>query len=353
MTPSLLCARSWRPCLYNEPVINAYYQAARTGAAIVEKDLFGILKLTGSDRVSWLQGMVSNDVSKLTAGKGCYAAHLNAQGRIVGQMMIIASEDALWLSVERSAIGNLAAAFDKLLIMEDVQVTDVSSELEIVSVIGPKASSVIEVWLGRPIALEGLYSHREFGGCRVVVSELGYDLWIPREGVGKVLGSLAQAGATLIDHSVWDVLRTECGLPVYGVDIDETTTFPELGERGISYEKGCYIGQEAVAKIKYLGHVNRRFVGFEIQTSQIPDMKSSIRKDGKDVGYVTTALFSYGLNRPIALGFVSRAGYVPGSDVEVMSGGQSIPARIVDLPFRLSTDYRGLKRDIFESSSNK
>src|SRR5437764_13229805 len=103
-------------------MIAEYYQAAVNSAALAEKDWFGIVRLSGPDRVSWLQGMVTNDVEKLIPGSGCYAAHLTPQGKIVAHMHVTADEDALWLSLERAAIPNLLSAFDKLLIMEDVQV---------------------------------------------------------------------------------------------------------------------------------------------------------------------------------------------------------------------------------------
>jgi folate-binding protein YgfZ len=149
------------------------------------------------------------------------------------------------------------------------------------------------------------------------------------------LRALSQVGATSIDHGAWDVLRTEAGIPIYGVDIDETTTMPEIGENGISYNKGCYIGQEVVAKVKYIGHVNRRFVGLTLTGSDIPELRSPIYKGVKEVGSVTTSLFSPGLERPIALGFVSRSAYSPGTEVEILSEGKRLPATIVDLPFKV------------------
>jgi folate-binding protein YgfZ len=314
-------------------VIIEHYQAARRSAVIGEKDLFGIIKLAGSDRVSWLQGMVTNDVTKLAPGQGCYAAHLNAQGRMIGHMVISVGDDALWLSLERASIASILSAFDKLLIMEDVQVTDVSEEYQILSLIGPESRSVLEAWLGELLLIERLYEHREFEDCRVLVSVMGYDVWVRRGRADKALRGLAQSGATAIDHGAWDVLRTEAGIPLYGVDIDETTTLPEIGEQGISYDKGCYIGQEVVAKIKYIGHVNRRFVGFVINGNRLPDLRSPIRKDGKEAGYVTTTLFSPGFKKPVALGFVSRAAYAAGNEVEILSEGEAIPATIVELPF--------------------
>jgi folate-binding protein YgfZ len=305
------------------------YKAATETAALVEKDWAGLIKLTGSERVSWLQGMVTNDVARLKPGTGCYAAHLTPQGKIVAQMQILSDEDALWLSLERSATPALIAAFDKLLIMEDVQITNASDEYSVLGVLGPRASRSLDAWLGEPLNLDKRYSHRALEECRIVVSEIGFDVWVPHTQADNIVRSIVQTGATAIDHGTWDVVRTEAGIPVYGVDIDDSTTMPEIGEAGISYDKGCYIGQEVVAKVKYIGHVNRRFVGLILGNSELPQPKSVIRKGGRDVGYVTTSLFSPKLNKPIALGFVSRGAYAPGSEVEV--GAQT--ARIVDLPF--------------------
>jgi aminomethyltransferase len=305
------------------------YKAATEGAAVVEKDWDGLVRVTGSERVSWLQGMVTNDVQKLSPGTGCYAAHLTSQGKIVAQMHVLADEDALWLSSERASVPRLLAAFDKLLIMEDAQLTDASEEYSILGVVGPKAAESLARWMGGPLALTGSYSHRRMDNSRIVASDLGYEVWVPRGDAGNVIRSIVDAGAVAIAHGVWDVLRTEAGIPVYGVDIDETTTMPELGEAGISYDKGCYIGQEVVAKVKYIGHVNRRFAGLVLSGSEIPESKSPIRKSGREVGYVTTSLFSPRLRKSIALGFLSRAAYAPGTEVEV--GAQT--ATIVDLPF--------------------
>jgi folate-binding protein YgfZ len=307
-----------------------YYKAATEVAAVMEKDWEGIIKLTGAERASWLQGMVTNDVQKLSPGSGCYAAHLTPQGKIVAQMRVLADEDALWLTLERASVSRLLAAFDKLLIMEDAQVTDVSEEYSILGVLGPKARETLAAWLGEPVNLKGPYSHRQLGKSRIMVADLGYEVWVPRSDAANVIRAMVQAGAVAIDHGTWDVLRTEAGMPVYGVDIDETTTMPEIGEAGISYDKGCYIGQEVVAKVKYIGHVNRRFVGLVVAGDSIPEVKTPIRKGGREVGYVTTSLLSPKLNKPIALGFLSRSAYAPGTEVEV---GEAI-ATIVELPFR-------------------
>src|ERR1051325_7142498 len=169
-----------------------YYKAATEAAAITELDSFGIVKLTGTDRVSWLQGMVTNDVEKLAAGAGCYAAHLTPQGKIVAHMSILKDKDTLWLSLERAAIPHLLGAFDKLLIMEDAQLEDVSGGYSILGLLGPKAAAALDSWAGEPVELNGPYSHREVDQCRIVVSQFGYDLWVPRAQVDGVLRAFAE-----------------------------------------------------------------------------------------------------------------------------------------------------------------
>src|SRR5215813_5872297 len=176
------------------------YRAATERTAIAEEDRCGIVKLTGSERVSWLQGMVTNDVQKLSPGNGCYAAHLTPQGKIVAHMHILADEDVLWLSLERAAIPKLIQAFDKLLIMEDVQTADVSDEYSILGLIGPQSLALLKSWAGQPLDLHTRYSHHTLDNCRIVSSDLGYDIWVPRAETDAIVRSLTQTGATAIDR---------------------------------------------------------------------------------------------------------------------------------------------------------
>src|SRR5262249_10546420 len=157
------------------------------------------------------------------------------QGKIVAQMEVLKDDDALWLSLERAAIPHLLAAFDKLLIMEDVQVVDMSGDHAILGLVGPQAAERLNFWLGTPAELPGLFSHRKIEDSRIVRSQMGYEIWVPPAQADDVLRYFADHGTTAIDRGTWDVLRTEAGIPVYGIDIDETTTIPELGEQGISY----------------------------------------------------------------------------------------------------------------------
>lgn len=292
----------------------------------------GLLRLTGPERQTWLQGMVTNEVEKLTAGQGCYAAHLNAQGRIVAQMIVLVTGDEVWLLVERTAAEKLVTVFDRLIIMEDVQVSDASADYEVLGLLGPERSSVLGRWTGEPFGESTLYHHQTFPHGRLCNTDMGIDAIVPRETAADSLQALTAAGAVAIESETWNVLRTEAGLPLYGVDIDETTTLPEVGQRGISYDKGCYIGQEVVARIKYIGHVNRRFVGLVCEGSVVPEARATIQVQGKDMGYVTTGVFSPGINQPIAMGFVNRAASEPGASVNVVGKSGLIPAVVAAFP---------------------
>jgi folate-binding protein YgfZ len=313
-------------------MLREQYNAARNQAALVRQNWMGILKLTGPERQAWLQGMVTNEVEKLTPGEGCYAGHLTAQGKLVAQMIVLVAEEELLLLVEREAAAKLVGVFDKLIIMEDVQVRDASDEYEVLGLTGRNAGKALEVWAGTPFPASPLYRHRLLPQGRVVSTDLGYDLIVPSDRSGEVVEKIAAAGAIPIDADAWNILRVEAGLPLYGIDIDDTTTLPELGPRGISYDKGCYIGQEVVARIKYIGHVNRRFVGFVCEGSVVPDVRSTVQMNGKDAGYVTTAIFSPGLAKPIALGFVNRVAAEPGTAV-VLGGRENVTAAVASLPF--------------------
>ena len=311
---------------------NDEYNAARNGCAVIRQTWMGLLRLTGPERQSWLQGMVTNDVAKLAPGSGCYAAHLNAQGKVVAQMIVLAAEDEMLLVVERVAAAKLAAVFDKLIIMEDAQIRDASEDYDVIAVTGPRSRAVVES-LGNAPALRELYSHLSFETGRILLSDLGHTFIVPRSSGASLIRSLINAGAVEISEPTWHVLRAEAGLPLYGVDVDETTTLPELGPRGISYDKGCYIGQEVVARIKYIGHVNRRFVGFACEGSSVPENRASVLAQNKEVGYVTTAVFSPALQKPIALGFVNRVAAEPDTAVTLVGKTGKVAARVQSLPF--------------------
>lgn len=309
-----------------------YQPTLNTPSVLFERDL-GVIEITGPDRVSWLQGMVSNDVVKLEVGQGCYAAHLSPQGRIISHMVVLADRDVLWLQLERENVGETIKELDKLLIMEEVEILDRSDEFDIETLHGVGTESFLESSLGVQLGMNSLFGHRLFSQARIVSGDLGYDLIMLKEYTAEVRRKLLQSGAVEGQKDFWDCLRIEAGMPVYGVDLDRTTLLPELGEKAIDYDKGCYIGQEVVAKIKYIGHVNRQFLGLKFKSIRLPIPKSPVWMAGKEIGYVTSSARSVSLNSGIALAFLRDAAIKPGTEVDVLVDGETQLAVVSELPF--------------------
>ena len=293
----------------------------------------GLVELRGPDRVTWLQGMVSNDVARLEKGQGCYAAHLSPQGKVVSQMVVLADGDKLWLAVGAENRSATAKGLEKLLIMEDAELVDRSTEFGLLAIAGAGARTLLGDWSGGCIDLVSPYAHTEVGTVRVVRADLGYELIVPVGGMTQLHDALVEAGAGIGNEALWECLRIEAGIPTYGVDVDSTTTLPELGEKGIDYQKGCYIGQEVVAKIRYIGHVNRRFVGLRFEGMAVPTANSKVSRAGRDAGRITSSVYSPHLKSSIALAYVRLGVDKAGTAVEVSIDGKTETATVTELPF--------------------
>ncbi len=313
------------------------YNELERGALLFERNT-GLVEVRGPDRVSWLQGMVSNDVARPRSGQGCYAAHLSPQGKVLSQMVVLAREETLWLELETDDVSRGVEELNKLLIMEDAEIFDRSSEFTILSVVGNGARSLLEAFFGKSLDFGSLYAHSDAGAVVVVRAELGYDLIVPVADVDGLRNSLVESGAVIADKDLWDCIRIEAGLAAYGADVDSRTTLPELGEKGIDYDKGCYIGQEVVAKIKYIGHVNRRLIGLKFEGEKIPEADAKVSSQGRDSGRITSSVYSPQLGSAIALGYVRLGADKPGTVVEVGIEGDFQKAIVTELPF-VSHEY--------------
>ena len=309
------------------------YDAARSSAVVVDRSGEGRLRLTGPDRVTWLQGLVTNDVAALQPGQGCYAAYLTPQGRMISDLRILATREALLLDVPTVARAAVAARFEQFIITEDVVVEDVTARVARLGVHGPAAAPAVAAALDVPVAvLAGLAEHAhvdvEFqdapvlvaGGCDLGMP--GYDIYCAAERVTDVAARLFGAGARDITADAWDTLRIEAGLPLFGVDMDTDTIPLEAGieDRAISQTKGCYVGQEVVIRILHRGggRVVRRLVAWAADADSapnavVPATGTALTIDGKDIGRVTSAAWSPALRRVIGLGYAHRDRTEPGT----------------------------------------
>jgi folate-binding protein YgfZ len=327
------------------------YDAARSSAVVVDRSGEGRLRLTGADRVTWLQGLVTNDVAALQPGQGCYAAYLTPQGRMISDLRILATREALLLDVPTVARATVAARFDQFIITEDVVVEDVTARVARLGVHGPLAAAVVGKALDVPAAaLATLAEHAhidvEFQDAPVVVAGAcdlgvpGYDVYCAAERVTDVVARLFGAGAHDITADAWDTLRIEAGLPLFGVDMDTDTIPLEAGleARAISQSKGCYVGQEVVIRILHRGggRVVRRLVGWiadaeSAEDAPAPTPGTVVTLDGKDIGRVTSAAWSPTLRRLIGLGYAHRDHTEPGTKLTVVAD-TPLAATIAALP---------------------
>lgn len=311
-------------------------QPLAEGCGIYRLDQRAKLQLTGSDRVRWLNGMVSNNIRDLALGHGVYAFLLSPQGRILGDMWAYNLGETILLDTDRSQVAKLRETFEHYIIMDDVEVADVSETIAAIGLSGPKASDVLksagfdsstlqplEI---REIAWEGLRA-------TIVRGEWNdYAIWCAPHDQQKVWDAISRTGGQAVKASALEVQRVLRGVPQYGVDIRERDLPQETGqERALNYSKGCYIGQEIVERIRSRGAVHRHFVGFAVEGT-LPSPGTKVQADGKEVGEITSAvalpaeLGDFGA----AIGYIRREFSTEGKAVSI----DGSPATVRELPFK-------------------
>ncbi len=323
--------------------VAAEHRALRESAGLVDRTPLGRAIATGRDRAAFLQGMLTNDVKGLAAGQGCAAAFLDAHGKVMSLLSVYALADRLWIEAPAGTTDTLLQLLDKYLISEKAYFEPADDAFVVLAVQGPAAPALIEKLAGQPVPAAP-YAHveAELGGVparlinRPEGTPPGVHCWTAPEHGAALWRALAEAGAVPAGHTALDVLRVEAGVPWYGVDVDDTVIMPETQSRLeslVHYQKGCYIGQEVVARVKYRGHVNRALSGLVIEGDRVPATGARVVADDKDVGRITSAVRSLALGVPIALGYVRREHFAPGTPVTVQDGEATLPARVAALPF--------------------
>lgn len=312
----------------------------RSGAgARLRPELF-TLRLTGPDRVRYLNGMVSNDVATLTPGQALYAVKANNKGKVEGVLRVRATDEAFYLDVLEVVANAVAGSLVKLLIMDDAQLADATDERQVVAVHGPNAQAVLRD-AGYPAAgLEAL-QQVDADGVTVLRDDAyglpGFELHVPAGQGDAVLAKLAAAGAEAVSAEAVDVVRVEAGVPVDGVDLDDDTIPLEARlEHTLSFTKGCYVGQETIARAHNLGGVKHHLVGFGIEGDGVPPAGARVEVEDADkaAGELTSVVRSPTLGEVIALGYIRVAHEAEGTPVRIAWGeGESAPAVVRKLPF--------------------
>jgi len=331
----------------------AEYEALRRAAGVLDLSCRSRLCLTGSDRKRFLHGQVTNQVQELKEGEGCYAALVTAKGKLLSDLNIYSLADELLLDFEPGLSQAVAERFGKFVIADDVQVVDVAPHYGLVSVQGPKCIEVLRA-AGLDVALpdKALHfvrvNHAEWGEVYCVNHSRGTvsgaDVFVPAGALRAVAEKLVPAAQAWDGRACgWRALETariEAGVPRFGMDMDESNLAPEAGieERAISYSKGCYIGQEVIARIRTHGQVSKTLCGLLLakERSVLPPCGEKLFRNAKEVGYITSAVWSPAWQRNLALGYVRRECNAPGTELDLASpeGGK---ATVVTLPFRFAS----------------
>lgn len=318
----------------------AEYHALVSGAGVYDLGWRAKIVLTGSDRVRWTNGMVTNNVRDLQQDHGNYNFILNPQGRIQGDLYIYNFGDHLLVDTELWQAERLKDIFDKYIIMDDVEVADVSEKLTGMAVQGPNALEILRS-IGLTIAdnVEPLKVERSVWqevGISVtrMASDIAqtYEIWLAPENAPNLWNAIVAAGAKPVGTDAIEIFRLAAGVPRYGVDIRERDLPQETGQsQALHFTKGCYVGQEIVERIHSRGNVHRQFMGFVVKGTQ-PEPGAKIEANGKEVGEITSSnqLPTDSGTEIVALGYIRKEAGEPGKTVQV-SGS---PAVVVRPPFK-------------------
>jgi folate-binding protein YgfZ len=328
------------PEAYGDPA--GEYDAARHGVGLIDHGNLGVLEVTGRDRAAFLHAMLSNDVKALQPGQGCQAAFLDVHGKVQTLMTLWVLDDRILVITPAGAAANANEALDKYLFSEKAYFKEATGETSMLMLAGPQAPALAERLTGTAPP-EAAWSHvaARLGDAQVRLVRGGgetgeAEVWLVSaiaDGPSVWQAALA-GGARPVGARAHESLRIEAGTPYLGHDVDDSVLLPEIPiERWVSYSKGCYIGQEVVVRIRDRGHVNRHLLGLVFDGDAVPRHRDPVVAGDAEIGHVTTAAWSFGLKRPIALAFLRRQHSEPGTAVSVRSGEASLAATVSALPF--------------------
>jgi folate-binding protein YgfZ len=328
---------------YSDPLTEC--ADVRAGAGLFDHSYRTALRFTGQDRVTFLHNLLSNDIAALRPGMGCYATLLTRESKVVADANVFCMEDSVRLDLDVRIKDRARAHLEKFLVADDVEIED-RAELETsLGVHGPRSSEIMGATLAAAVP-RAAFQHVSgtIAGATVLVARVdwtgdpGFEVSVARaEGPAvwqTLLGAGAPFGLRPVGMAAAEILRLEAGIPYPDVDFDERHLVLEAGlERGVSFRKGCYLGQEIVERASARGHVNRRLVGLRVHGDRAPARGARILKDGAETGRITSSAFSPHLRSPIALGYVRRDAAAEGSRVEVELSGTTVVAEVAALPF--------------------
>jgi folate-binding protein YgfZ len=318
-------------------------------AGVIDLDFRGRLCLTGADRQRFLNGQVTNNVNDLEVGEGCYAALVTAKGKMLSDLNIYLLENEILLDFEPGLSNAVAQRLEKYIIADDVQVMDAAPHYGLFSIQGPRAEEAVRqlgfAKLPQKLASFTFEKDDVLGEVYVMnqprAGTIGFDLFVPVSALeataDKLLAAVRSVGGLPSGWQALEIARIEAGIPRFGADMDESNLPPEAGLEGraISYTKGCYIGQEVIARIRTYGQVAKALRGVRLadDLENLPVKGDKLLQGGKEVGFITSAVKSPVLRAKIALAYVRRDTNQIGTELKLRTLAGDSEATIVQLPF--------------------
>ncbi len=323
--------------------VAAEVEAARSSAGLFDLAFRSRLAFRGADRATFLHNLLSNEVLSLGPGAGCYTTLLTQQSKVVVDGNLFVLEEVILFDVDRRLKGRAREHLEKFLIADEVEIDDLEESEASIGIEGPRSIDILRIAAGGVEPPASPYRHAAvtIGGASARVARVhwtgdpGFDVTAATESAAAVWQALRAAGEPLglvpAGMAAFNILRIEAGIPWVGVDVDESHLVLEAGlERGISFQKGCYLGQEVVERASARGHVNRRLVGLRLDGAVVPKAGAKVLRGGAEVGRVTSAVYSPAAGTAIAMGYVRREAMAAGSRLEIESAGG---AEVVSMPF--------------------
>ena len=337
--------RGWRlPKNFGDAA--AEYNAVRSAAGLIDFSDRGLLQFTGPDRLSYLQGMLSSDLRALKPFQGQPAAVLNQQGKVLADVMVLCAMNSFYLTLWADLTDKIVAHLNRYLVADEVEIADRSDEYGTLTIQGPRAEALFRTLVGQAKLPEHSLQHAMVNveGADICVvrahhaSETGFDLIVPVPSLASIAQKLTENGkqssAVWVGEEAQNILRVEAGVPRYGIDFTEDNLLLEVGlEHAVSLDKGCYLGQEVVERIRSRGHVNKKLVGLSLEGREPASQGDAIVAANTPVGAITSSVCSPALGNAIALGYVHKNYWNRDTQLTINHNGISLSARVTDLPF--------------------
>ncbi len=305
---------------HSEP-ITAAYEALHSGCGLVHLEGWTVVTLTGDDRHIFLHNMCTNEIKTLEPGQGCEAFCTDVKGKIIAHVFVLLTDDTIYLITVPDQADNLIGHLDRYIIREDVQLADCTDARDVTFIAGEKAEAVTE---GAGVGFLAAFVALPRGTAQLAITE--------NTTTAKLHEKLVANGATECPDEAWDSFRLEAGLPLYGVDFNADHLPQEVArnEQAINFNKGCYLGQETVARLDALGHVNKQLVTVKFPADSQPAPGIMLLNDSKPVGAATSVAWSPILEAPIGIAMVRRIANSVGTTLDTEVGPVEVVATPVD-----------------------